>query len=531
MSSQADRDLARLRAAKRLRDDLPLYARECLRIKLKAGGEAQPFVFNASQQFLHIKCEEQKARTGKVRKLVLKGRQVGVSTYIGGRIYHKTTHRKGVRSFILTHEDKATDNLFGMVDRFHSNCPLEVRPETGTASAKALSFPALDSDYKVGTAGNKATGRSETIQYFHGSEVAFWPNADDHLAGIMQAIADAPDTEVFLESTANGIGGVFHALWEKAERGETEFEAVFIPWYVHEEYSKEPPRGWVAPQKFDEYGVAYELTPPKLYWAWLKNRELAGDGDSNEFCWKFKQEYPADAAEAFQVSGANQFINPEVVLKARKRIVPGIGPIILGVDPSSGGRDTMGIIDRQGRRMGGHECSRHKTSRDVRANVGIAVAIIKRMRAQGASPKKICVDAADAGFVILLEEALGPDIVVPVMFGEAAYDTERYANRRAELADTMRQWYDDPVGVQVPDRADFQKEACSTSWGAGMTHKRPNGQLVIEPKDKVKERLKASPDLGFDAAALTFGVDYSELREPEPEKQSGGRLGAARWMT
>lgn len=462
---------------------------------------------------------------------MLKGRQVGISTYIGGRIYHKATHRKGVRAFILTHEEKATDNLFGMVARFHENCPQEVRPETGSASAKVLSFAKLDSDYKVGTAGNKATGRSETIQLFHGSEVAFWPNAEDHLAGIMQAIADVPGTEVFLESTANGIGGEFHALWQKAERGETDFEPVFIPWFMHEEYTKPAPPDWHAPEKFADYGDAYKLTRDQLYWAWSKNRELSGDADPSVFCWKYLQEYPANAAEAFQVSGANQFIKPEVVLKARKRLITGMGPIVLGIDPSHGGRDTMGIVDRQGRRIGAHVCKRFKTSRDIRANVGIAVRIVKDMRAKGADPKKICVDAADHGFVTLLEEALGPEIVVPVLFGESAHDPERYANRRAEMADEYRKWFDDPVGVQVPDLDDFQRDACSTSWGAGMTHERSNGQLVIEPKEKVKQRLGASPDLGFDAAMLTFAVDYSELREPEEYfRGAANRHGAHGWM-
>ena len=52
-----------------------------------------------------------------------------------------------------------------------------VKPVTGRANAKELSFELLDSGYKVATAGSAEVGRSETIQYFHGSECAFWPNA------------------------------------------------------------------------------------------------------------------------------------------------------------------------------------------------------------------------------------------------------------------------------------------------------------------------------------------------------------------
>ena len=189
----------------KMRDDLGLYASRCLTIRSKAGSEQQ-LRFNRAQAYIHEKLEEQRARTGRVRALVLKGRQQGCSTYVGARYYHHTTMRRGVRTFILTHEDAATQNLFEMVNRYHEHCPDYVKPSTGAANAKELFFDAIDSGYKVGTAGTKGVGRSSTIQLFHGSEVAFWPNAESHAAGVLQAVPDEEGTEVILESTANGFG-------------------------------------------------------------------------------------------------------------------------------------------------------------------------------------------------------------------------------------------------------------------------------------------------------------------------------------
>ena len=60
--------------------------------------------------------------TGKVRALILKGRQQGCSTYVAARFYHRVTQHPGRRDFILTHEEDATQNLFAMVERFHQNC-------------------------------------------------------------------------------------------------------------------------------------------------------------------------------------------------------------------------------------------------------------------------------------------------------------------------------------------------------------------------------------------------------------------------
>jgi hypothetical protein len=419
-----------------------------------------------------------------------------------------------------------------MVKRFHDHCPQEVRPETGTASAKELSFPGLDSGYKVGTAGNKAVGRSDTIQLFHRSEMAFWPNAEEHSAGIGQAVAKVQGSEDIAESTANGIGGAFHSMWKAAERGDSEFECVFLPWYLHEEYSREPPKDWLPPQAFVDYGQHYTLLPAQVYWAWLTNRELSvvAGGGPDEFNWKFRQEFPANADEAFQTSGANHFIKPEVVLKARKSNVNGHGPVILGVDPARGGNDKMGIIDRQGRRIGGHICERVTTSRDQRANAGHVVQVVKRLRAQGVPLRKVAVDCSDGGGLYdFVRDVLGDDLVVGVMFGERAYNPEHYANRRAEMWDLMRRWFDDPAGVRCPDTDSFQGDMCCTAWGPGQTHHRPNGQLVLEEKDKIRARVKFSPDEG-DAAALTFAVDYSELTETDYTERQTNRVGADAWQ-
>ena len=97
-----------------------------------------------------------------------------------------------------------------MINRYHEHCPVFVKPATGAANAKELFFDKLDSGYKIGTAGTKGVGRSSTLQLFHGSEVAFWPNAESHAAGVLREVPHMPGTEVLPESTANGLGNYFH---------------------------------------------------------------------------------------------------------------------------------------------------------------------------------------------------------------------------------------------------------------------------------------------------------------------------------
>lgn len=291
----------------RLKDDFPFYAEHCLKIRPKEG-QIAPFVLNRAQLYLHQKAEEQLARTGKVRIVVLKGRQQGISTYIQGRFYHKVSHTPGVRSFILTHDSEATKNLFEMTERLHLNCPDPVRPMLGASNSKELEFDALDSGYKIGTAGNDEVGRGSTIQYFHASEVAFWANASKHAKGIMQAIPSgfrARGTEVFVESTANGKDNYFYDMWTQAEKEDGEFIAVFIPWFWETGYRDEWRSEWEVNDYEKRLQEQYELDLEQLAWRRLKCIELHVDGNIGEEA--FKQEYPCNPEEAFTASVGGEF--------------------------------------------------------------------------------------------------------------------------------------------------------------------------------------------------------------------------------
>jgi hypothetical protein len=324
----------------RLRDDFEYYAPRCLKIRTKSGS-IEPFRLNRPQRYLHEMLEAQRAKTGKVRALVLKGRQQGCSTYTEGRFYHRVTHRTGAKAFILTHLDEATANLFAMAKRFQENCPEVVRPSLAASNAKELIFDQLDSGYKVSTAGSKGTGRSDTIQLFHGSEVAYWPNADTHVAGALQAVPDEPGTEVILESTSAGRQGLFWERCAAAMRGEGEYILVFIPWFWQAEYRKAVPPGFEPTADELDYQATYGLDLEQIVWRRAKIVELNGVHN-------FRREYPATAAEAFsaEVPGAlwrrDQIDNLRVLGG-----IPELKRIVVAVDPSGGDKarnDEIGLV-------------------------------------------------------------------------------------------------------------------------------------------------------------------------------------------
>ena len=323
----------------RLRDNFPYYAPRCLKIRTKAGA-VFPFTLNQAQLYLHHKLEEQKAITGKVRALVLKGRQQGCSTYTEGRFFQRVTHRRGTRAFILTHMDEATNNLFGMAKRFYEHCPEVVRPSLQFSNAKELVFDKLDSGYKVGTAGSKGTGRGDTIQLFHGSEVAYWPNAATHVAGALQAVPDEPGTEIILESTSAGRLGLFYDMCAAAMRGEGEYILVFIPWFWQPEYRKPVPEAFVATADEVAYQHAYGLDLEQIAWRRAKIVELNGVHN-------FRREYPATAEEAFSVEVPGALWNRDQIDNLRVKEAPALKRVVVAVDPSGGDKaknDEVGLV-------------------------------------------------------------------------------------------------------------------------------------------------------------------------------------------
>lgn len=482
---------------RRMRDDLPHFAAKCLKIRAKSGA-ILPLVLNKAQLYLHSRIEQQLAETGKVRAIIVKGRKQGCSTYIAARHYQKVTHKTGFKAFILTHLADATDNLFAMVERFHErNNPL-LKPVTGATNSTELEFPVMDSGYKVGTAGSANVGRSDTIQLFHGSEVAFWPKAEDHASGILEAVPTEPGTEILLESTTNGLGNFYADTWRDAVAGLNGYIAIFIPWFWSEEYREPVPEDFELTKEEAEYQAAHDLDMEQMAWRRLKTIQLKSE-------WKFMQEYPATAEEAFQASGEGNYIKPVLVAKARrtKVEVPAYVPIIVGIDPARGGRDKTGVIDRQGRKAGGN-INEYWDIGNIERLCAKVVALIKRLK-----PKKVVIDCTEgfgAALVDMLVELGYGDIVVAVKFSEAAMEEELYLNRRAEMWAEMLAWLSNPLGVELPAQDDdLQAEICAPIWGPGATQHTRNGLLQIEPKEKIMKRLKRSPDKA-DALAMTFAV-------------------------
>jgi hypothetical protein len=310
----------------RFKRDLSFYCNACLRIRTKRA-KLEYLSFNHAQSVVHKRIAAQYKKHGYVRAIVLKARQEGVSTYVAARFFRRLTMAPYQQALVVADDMDRAKTIFSIYDRYWRNMPDEIRPmKRFSQKGQQLwldnpdeesrqSNPGLDSMIGVETANNAGAGRASTIQMLHATEMAFWDNAADVWISLAQAVPD-DDSEIIVESTANGVGGLFYEMWQSAIEGQNEFIPIFLPWWIHEEYqtaisarqkleiksSEDPFERWAQDDGIEWEGKRYKLKPEQLMW---RRKTIANKLRGDERA--FRQEYPSTSREAFVVSGSGFF--------------------------------------------------------------------------------------------------------------------------------------------------------------------------------------------------------------------------------
>ena len=225
--------------------------------------------------------------------IVLKARQMGMTTWIAGRFFLKTITARGVLTVQVAHTHEAAEGIFGMVERMWQNLPAQWRegPLRRTrANRGQMVFGELESEFRVMSAGEQNAGRGWTIQNLHASEVARWPgDATATLAGLRAALV--PGGEMTLESTPYGAYGAFYNEWQRAP--ETGLVRHFFPWWLEPGYRAEAARGDLTAA---ERGLVLEHGLDLAQIGYRRGLERSFGGLR-------AQEFAEDATSCFKASG------------------------------------------------------------------------------------------------------------------------------------------------------------------------------------------------------------------------------------
>jgi len=312
-------------------------AEQLLLVRTREGWTA-PLRANAAQRSFERRRGE--------RNIVLKARQMGLTTWAAARFFLKTMTQPGTLTLEVAHTQEAAEEIFRIVHRFLDWLPEELRVgplRTSRSNVRQIVFPEIDAQYRVVSAGDRNAGRGMTVQNLHCSELARWPgDPAETLAGLRAAMA--PGAELILESTPDGVGGCFHEEWQKAR--ETGMVRHFFPWWMERRYRARAPheltltdeeRALLVSQKLDMEQIGYR-------------RQIRSD-----FRGLARQEYAEDEESCFLASGNSVF--ELTAIEARLATVPEpaelrrngelevwLPPLngkeyLVAVDPSGGGSE------------------------------------------------------------------------------------------------------------------------------------------------------------------------------------------------
>ena len=97
------------------------------------------------------------------RSIVLKARQLGITTYVAARFFVQTITQPGTVTVQVAHDQDSAEEIFKIVHRFWENLPKAMQDGallTSRANIRQIVFPRLDSEYRVATAADENAGRS-----------------------------------------------------------------------------------------------------------------------------------------------------------------------------------------------------------------------------------------------------------------------------------------------------------------------------------------------------------------------------------
>lgn len=320
--------------------DVAFWMASLAYIKNKGGGENVLFILNRPQRRLISRYEKRRKAGKPIRLVLLKARQWGGST--ATQLYMawlQLVKKVGLNSLIVAQVSSTATEILDMFNTMLKEYPVRLLHEIGEAysdgedkfvnvgQSAIKRVPQRNCKIKVGSAISPDSARGGDYNLVHCSEVGVWKKTEgkspeDIVRSATSGVLYKPYTMIVYESTANGTGNFFHREYVAAEKGESQFEAMFVPWYEIDQYSID-----FDTQK-DMKAFASQLYENR------NNRNVMSDREeSGEYLWKLwnmgatleaihwyveerkkytdhgdmASEFPSDSIEAFKHSGARVF--------------------------------------------------------------------------------------------------------------------------------------------------------------------------------------------------------------------------------
>ena len=236
----------------RLQRDPSFAFAKCFYIAHKQSGKNVPFILNYAQIILLERLERMRRQGRPIRLVLLKARQWGGSTLV--QLYMAWIQifiRQGWNSVIIAQTKDTARRIKGMYSRTLMHFPADVvfnvpklrfSPKEGSSSDSTITDEqgkvVRDNVVTIASFENFEATRGSNFAMAHFSEVAYWTTtqgktAESVITNIAGGMLIAPLTLEVMESTANGMSGLFYDAYQlaKDKKKKSSREALFIPFF------------------------------------------------------------------------------------------------------------------------------------------------------------------------------------------------------------------------------------------------------------------------------------------------------------
>ncbi len=304
----------------RARHDFEFWCARCVTIKDKISRRLVKLVLNYPQRKMVSAMEGQRMSGHPIRVVLLKARQWGGSTLVLVYMaWQQIMRHENFNSLIVGHRQMNSRVIKSMLSTLVSHYPADMQPTEGKLRLKrgddANIFQLLPSGSNIvlGTALSEDSTRGNAFSMAHMSEVAFWKDSLYHdprdvIRTIGGSVPMSEDTVVVMESTANGVGNLFHQEWLRASRGDSDKVGVFVPWYeipIYRQTVGDVSELWKLFDGYERDLWKQGLTLEQIAWYHYKRREYSSHI-------LMMSEYPTTAEEAFIATETCAFASDDI---------------------------------------------------------------------------------------------------------------------------------------------------------------------------------------------------------------------------
>src|SRR3990167_1125312 len=293
-------------------------------------------MLNTVQKMVLSRIKACIAKGKPIRIWILKARQTGISTLIEAIVYAFTSQREAVNSLVISKDIDSSNYLFGMQKMFQETLEGSLKPEIRHSNEKKLEFEAIHSQVLIDTHDNLDAGRSYTFRLVHLSECSKYRDLAMLLLGINQSVPNLAGTMIIGETTANGMNA-FYDEWCKAKDGTSDWETIFIPWFMEAEYKMDISSG-IYPIEGIEFITPTDKEKFLMDEAHIKEKRSLSDeqiswrrwcivNNCNRNVLQFNQEYPDDDTTAF-ISTGDIFFDKQALKEQEIKKPIAIGNIV-----------------------------------------------------------------------------------------------------------------------------------------------------------------------------------------------------------